>query len=60
MVLIGEYKEKIDIDNVSDRSKRIFLAEIILNYIAWTAQIGVIGTMMIMFIKHSKTISKAK
>ena len=50
----------MDIDNISDRQKNMLLAYIILNYVGWTAQIGVIVTMMIMFVKHNQTISQAK
>ena len=60
MIFTGAIKEKMDIDNISDRQKNMLLAYIILNYVGWTAQIGVIVTMMIMFVKHNQTISQAK
>ena len=60
MILTEAIKEKMDIDNISDRQKNMLLAYIILNYVGWTAQIGVIVTMMIMFVKHNQTISQAK
>ena len=47
-------------ENMTNRQKNILLAEIICAYFQSISQLGVIGTMMIMFIKHSHTISEAK
>ena len=59
MVLTGEMYEAInDPDNISEKQKRILLAIFVMDYFGQTAQVGVIVTMMIMFINHSQTISK--
>ena len=60
MLTTGAIEVEPDIKNISDQEKRYFLATEILFYVACTAQIGVIVTMMIIFIKHSKTISEAQ
>ena len=49
-----------DFDSMSEKQKRIILFEIIVAYIDGTAGMGVVVTMMIMFTKHSLTISEAK
>ena len=59
MIITGALEVREDIDDMNKRQKRILFAEIIIEYIACTAQIGVVVTMMIMFTKHSQTISKA-
>ena len=60
MILAGEMYVVIEHpDSINHIEKRILLAIVILGYFGITAQVGIIGTMMIMFTKHSQTISKA-
>ena len=47
-------------DSYNEHQKRILLFEIIVAYIDGTADMGVVVTMMIMFTKHSLTISEDK
>ena len=52
------YVAKNDPVSANHRQKRLMLAIFILDYFPSTAQLGIIVTMMIMFVKHSQTISK--